>query len=286
MLTDRNFGKHTAYSRYASQIVPSNPESWSYNIDDSLWPLIPNNNFRVMSLNCLRFPKTYYSLRVIANCILSAKPDIVLLQEIDCFAMARQLVQFINSYHGSFLYNIQEGVQSIRNLSLVVFYKVGTLSEPARKTLFSDLPDYRSFFPRLPLQIKLTHADFDVTVVNNHLVSMGYKDNVIMLEDSFEALGNYFDWSPTSELVLCGGDFNHDTTGRLYTDYLSQFQIVYGSYRNSSDIVLFHKDNYGHIVQSGFAQYFWDYKTILDITKKNWELYVSDHFPIVLDMPL
>jgi len=138
----------------------------------------------------------------------------------------------------------------------------------------------------LPLQLQLTHADFNVTVVDNHLVSHHYVDNTIMLEDSFEALGDYFNWSPSNELLLCGGDFNHDTSGRLYTDYLSMFQIIYGSYRNSSDIILFHKDCYGPIIQSGFSQYFWDYKTYLNITKKDWQLYVSDHFPIILDMPL
>lgn len=286
MLTTKNYGKHTAYSRYKSQIVPTNPLIFEYVIDPDLWPVIPDDNFRVMNLNCCRFPKTFYAKIIIANLILSAKPDIVLLQEISGYAYLRDMIDFINTYNGSRLYAIQEGHQSIRNLSLCILYKIDSLSYPVRNTLFQEVPGYDEFFPRLPLQVQFIHSDFNVTVVNNHLVSHHYRNHTIMRESAFEALGAYFDWTPTNELLLCGGDFNLDTDGALYAADLPQFEHDYGIYRNNSDIMMFHDYNLGPIVKAGYKQYLYDFNTYLNITDNIWQLYVSDHKPIVLDMPL
>ena len=286
MINNNTLGKHSKWSRYQSQKIPTDPSTWTYAIDPALWPVIPPNNFRVMSLNCERFPKTYYSKIIIANLILSSKPDIVILQEVSGFAMIRQLVQFINSYHGSYLYDVRFGYESIRNLSLVTIYKVTSLDLLSTDTLFEGDSEAQKYFRRFPLEIKFHRPDFDVLVCNNHFVSHSHKESLVMIEKSFEYLGNYFNWSPSMQLVLLGGDFNTSTGNVLYSTYLSQFNLNYGTFYNNSDLIMFHLDNIRHIVQAGWTQYLWDFNLYCNVSNTDYGLYCSDHKPIVLDLPL
>ena len=286
MINYNTLGKHSKYSRYSSQKIPTNPSTWTYSIDPALWPVIPPNNFRVMSLNCERFPKTYYSKIIIANLILSSKPDIVILQEVSGFAMIRNLVQFINSYHGSYLYDVRFGYESTRNLSLVTIYNINSLSLLSQDTLYETCPAALDCFRRLPLEIKFHRPDFDVLICNNHFVSHSHSCSVEMINNSFEFLGNYFNWSPSMQLVLLGGDFNTSTGNVLYSTYLSQFNLNYGPYYNNSDLIMFHLDNLGTIIRSGFKQYHWNFNLYCNVSNTDYGLYCSDHKPIVLDMPL
>ncbi len=286
MLTEKNYGKHTKWSRYQSQIKPTDPETWSYDIDDTKWPAVVANNVRILSINCLRFPKTFYSKIILANLIMSSNCDVAILQEISTISMLPELRDFINEFLGSDVYSFTSGKQSIRNLQLSVFYKSSIWDFESRVSLaLNDITGIYPF-PRLPFQVLLSGPSFDINITNLHLPSNGYQDNVIRKEACFEALGDHFDWSPSGELLLLGGDFNTATNASLYTTYLNDFQIVYGSYYSASDIILFHKDNYGPIIKSGFSQYFWDYESYMDLTRTEWRLYFSDHKPVILDLPI
>ena len=286
MLTTRNYGKHTKWSRYQSQIKPTDPESWNYDIDQRLWPSPVLANVRILSINCLRFPKTFYSIKILANLIMSTNCDVAILQEISTISMVKDLLLFINKFLGSKVYDFVPGIQSVTNLQLVTFFKKTIWTYYSRTSL--ELNDETEIypFPRLPFNVKLLGRTFDINITNVHLPSNRYQDNIIRKEACFEALETYFDWSPDEELLLLGGDFNTDTTAILFTRYLSDFQIVYGSYHSTSDIILFHKDNLDPIIQSGWKQYIWDYETYMDLTPTEWQLYFSDHKPVILDMPI
>lgn len=286
MLTEKNYGKHTKWSRYQSQQKPTNPETWSYTIDDTKWPSFPASTIRIMSVNCLRFPKTFYSLKILANLVMSSHCDVAMLQEISTVSMVIDLVDFINNFLGSTVYGMIRGPQTVTNLQLSYLYKLSVFDYTDHSTLDlnSAPPEYP--FPRLPFNMILEHDDFDLNITNVHLVSHHYQDNTQRRTDSFEALGDYFDWSPNNELLLLGGDWNHSSNGVLFTTYLSQFQIVYGSYYSNSDMILFHKDCFGPIIKSGFQQYHWNYETYCGLSVTEYGLYFSDHKPVVLDLPI
>lgn len=286
MLTEKNYGKHSKWSRYQSQRKPTDPESWSYTIDDTKWPSFPASTVRIMSVNCLRFPKTFYSLKILANLIMSSHCDVAMLQEISTVSMVVDLLDFINKFLGSTVYGMIRGPQTVTNLQLSYLYKLSVFdySDHSTLDLNSSPPEYP--FPRLPFNLILEHSSFDLNITNVHLVSHHYQDNAQRRIDSFYSLGDYFDWNPVDELLLLGGDWNHSSNGALFGTYLSQFQLTYGSYYSNSDMIIFHKYNSGRIVKIGYSQYQWNYKSYCDITDINYALYFSDHKPIVLDLPI
>jgi len=286
MLTDKNYGKHSKYSRYSSQIKPTDPESWNYSIDEGLWPAAVPDNIRILSINCLRFPKTYYSLKILANLIMSSNCDVAILQEISTTSMMRDLLSFINKFLDSDVYSFVPGRDSITNLQLVTFYKKSTWTFYKRETL--ELNDSTNIypFPRDPFSLQLMGDSFDIDITNVHFPSHSYVDSAQRIDSCFSNLGAYFNWSPINTLLLVGGDFNTDTASILFSDYLSDFQLDFKTYHSNSDIILFHKDNLGSIIQPGFIQYSWNYQTYMNLTPTEWLLYFSDHKPIILDLPI
>ena len=135
MLTEKNYGKHTKWSRYQSQQKPTDPETWSYTIDDTKWPSFPRDTIRILNINCLRFPKTFYSLKILANLIMSSHCDVAMLQEISTVSMMFDLTDFINKFLGSTVYGMIRGPQTVTNLQLCYLYKLSTFDYDAHSTL-------------------------------------------------------------------------------------------------------------------------------------------------------
>lgn len=286
LISQKTYGKHSKWSRYRSQKVPVDPGTWSYEIDDKLWPSRPRDTIRTLTVNLNRYPLTYYSQIVVANLILSSQPDVVFLQEISTTSMVKTLVDFLNDYLGVDTYSYIIGATSIRNLQLSSIYNSVDWSSPIKNILFTghELP-YRPF-PRLPLMLTLEGDSFDLSFTNIHLLSHRAQDDSTLREEAFETLGGYFDYTPENQLLLLGGDFNTTDTSALYSEYLSQFELDYLPYRWSADVMLIHGSNINDLITDKFSQYLWNLVNYLGISVQDWKTYVSDHEPVILDMPI
>lgn len=273
----------SAYSRSRSQSKKTDPGTWSYTIQPEFFPNFPADTLRVMSINLQRFPHTFYSLDVIASVILSAKPHIVLLQEISRQSAIPELISIIESFSTDRIYKKKINKLTVRNLQLCILWDTETFDLDSFQTLFHTYePPYLDFI-RPVVNINLISDWFDVGVNNLHLPSNRTIGSLAKREICFAKLENHFPFMSQNQLVILGGDWNTGYRSSFYSDYLSLFRSQYKNYYWRSDVILNNLGCENHIIKSNPKQFVWDYININKINASDWLSYVSDHFPIVTD---
>lgn len=276
-------GRHSAYSRYASQKVKSDPGSWSYSIQPAYFPSFPSSTFRILSINLQRYPMSFYSPVVISSVIASSLPHVVFFQEISRSSAIPELVNFINDYQSDRLYSYIFGIDTVRNLQIVILFDTDTVTLNDFTNLFRDYAAEKLSFNRPVLYLDCTFTDFDVKFYNLHLPSNRKIGSSDMRTNCFSSLDTYFNSLDSDTLYLLGGDWNVGTSSSLFSTYLSNFRYQFTGFSNSSDMILNNLNAEKNIIESSPVQLNWNTALYNQITKSNWNSYVSDHFPIVCD---
>ena len=286
ILDQKIFGKHSKYSRYSSQKKPPDPHSWSYSIDDSLWVSKPSNTLRIQSVNCCRFPKSYYSFFILANLIMSSHCDICFLQEISTLSMLSDLCRFMNTFLSTDKYRFYTGTGSVRNLSLSFIYDSSTITSDGTQTMFFNDTDCYPFFPRLPFRLNSAYSSFFTYFTNLHLISNHHTQPLFLREKAFKYLQDHLGDIPANSLLIIGGDWNQASSSSWFSTYFPEFKSDFSPYSSNADLLLLNNNAIGSLVTSGLTQYLYDFELYCGLSPSNYAIWFSDHKPIILDLPL
>lgn len=282
-INDKLFSRHSNWSRYQSQKVKTDPETWNYEIKPAYFPSYPSDTIRVLSMNLERYPKTYYSPVVVASVILSTQARLVYIQELTRTNAIPELCNFLNNYLDSDAYDFIYGIDTIRNLQIAILYNKDYCSLLSFKDIFLDYSASKQAFSRPVLSGVFDFDFFILRAYALHLPSHSKIGGSDMIINCFEELGNFFDSVSKDILYVLGGDWNTTSTSSLFGTHLPDFTSVFASYSNNSDMLLNNSNALTNIIKDPPVQVVWNTTTYNQITNRNWNLYVSDHFPIVCD---
>lgn len=276
----------SAYSKSKSQKAKPNPHTWSYDILPEYFPTFPKNTIRILSLNCCRFPMTYYAKKVIASLILSAQPHIIFLQEVSSMSEIRSMLELMSEYDPVRQYDFRFTRATVRNLQLVMMYDRNTIVLNYFDLLFRKYMPPFPDFNRPVLHAYFTSDWFDINCYNLHLPSNRSANATSKRSECYTILQDHFSAIPSNILTILGGDWNTPDTSEEWGSKLPMFRSEYIDYKWTSDVLCNNLNSEYFIINTSPSQYLWDTLTFNIITSTHWKKYVSDHFPIILDLEI
>lgn len=282
----RNIGRHSNYSRYKSCQPLDIGTGFNYSYDPDDFPERDPDIFRIITLNCNRFPRTLWSESILTCLLLSSLPDVLILQEVKAIPVLNEVVSAVTKSALPGTFSCFSGKEYSSGLNLATVFCLDSLVNSTKSELFQKFHLQSLYSLRRPIQLKTFLENNGLRFMNLHMVSRSQTDNRSIRLACLNEMTDYFDIPGNDEQMIMGGDWNIDSNSPSLPDHFPNFNCYISEYFNSSDHFLVSKQLISSQDIKDCSQYKMDVPQYLQLSFANYLLYMSDHFPVVLDIPV
>jgi len=194
----KSLGRHSKYSRYKVCKNFFGGKNFNFVCNPEIFPPRDPDLFRIITINCNRFPYSAWSESILTCLLLSSLPDVLVLQEVKCMSDLRSCVLLANKSPLPGSFDTFTGKENTSGLNLAVVYSLDSLARNFKTELFQDFDVDSLYSLRRPFQLtgflKIKRLHF----MNLHGVSRSQRDNqairlacLVALEDHLNRYSNH-----------------------------------------------------------------------------------------------
>lgn len=278
-------GQHSNYSRYKTCNPLDIGSGFNYEYDPEDFPDRDSYIFRIITLNCNRFPRTLWSESILTCLLLSALPDVLILQEVKAIPVLNNVCNYVTQSALPGSYELYSGKEYSSGLNIAIVYRLSTLRDSTHFEIFQDFHIQSLYSLRRPILLKTVFDEASIDVMNLHLVSNSQSENESIRLACLNEMTEYFEVPDNDKQMIMGGDWNINSKDSRLPEHFPGFNCFIDSYYNNSDHFLVSKKLISALDIKECFQYKLPVLEYLQLSEENYLLYMSDHFPVVLDIP-
>lgn len=281
----KTIGRHSNYSRYKTCNPLDIGSGFDYHYDPEDFPKRDDTTFRVITLNCNRFPRTLHSEAILTCLLFASLPDMLILQEVKAIPVLNDVVQMVTSSELPGTFGIFAGKEYSSGLNIASVYRLDTLDNSVKSELFKEFHIQNLYSLRRPINVNTFFNIQELDFLDLHLVSRSQREHVEIRGACLEAMQSFFELPGNDSYMIMGGDWNIDSDSDTLYNHFENFNIYIDEYDNSSDHFLVSKALIDPRDINRLQQYKLPIEEYLQLSEEEYTLYMSDHFPVVLDIP-
>lgn len=282
----RTFGRHSKYSRYKTCQPLDIGAGYNYEYDPELFPPRDPHFFRIITLNCNRFPRTLWSESILTCLLFAALPDVLILQEVKAIPVLSEVVTAVTESVLPGRFSFFSGKEYQSGLNIATVYNIDIHENPCKSEILPgfDIDDLYSL--RRPVQLNGILNDHQLHFMNLHGVSRSQRDHQAIRLACLDAMKEYFLDPEKLYGMIVGGDWNIDSNDLDFKLNFPEFNVFISDYFSPTDHFIISKalispDDIGEVLQ-----YQMNILEYLQLREADYLVYMSDHFPVVLDIPI
>lgn len=282
----QTIGRHSNYSRYKTCNPLDIGSGFNYEYDSEDFPERDSDIFRIITLNCNRFPRTLWSESILTCLLLAALPDVLILQEVKAIPVLNNVCNYVtqSALPGSF--ELFSGKEYSSGLNIATVYRLSTLPGSAYSEMFQDFHIQSLYSLRRPILLDTLYETTPIQFMNLHLVSRSQSEHESIRLACLNEMTDYFEVPENRKQMIMGGDWNINSKDKTLGTHFPWFNYYISLYYNASDHFLVSKDLISALDIKECSQYKLPIIEFLQLSEANYLLYMSDHFPVVLDIPI
>lgn len=281
----KSIGQHSNYSRYKTCNPLDIGSGFNYEYDPEDFPERDPEIFRIITLNCNRFPRTLWSESILTCLLLAALPDVLILQEVKAIPVLNNVCRYITQSALPGSYELFSGKEYSSGLNIATVYRLSTLPDSVYSEMFQDFHIQSLYSLRRPILLDTLYEETAIEVMNLHLVSRSQSEHESIRLACLNEMTDYFDIPDNDKQMIMGGDWNINSKDKTLSTHFPGFNYYISSYYNVSDHFLVSKKLISATDIKECSQYKLPVVEYLQLSEANYLLYMSDHFPVVLDIP-
>jgi len=255
--------------------------------EDLVTPVGGPDTLDVACWNLEWFPKADATIDLVASLITSLDLDVIVVEEIASVDAWDELIARLPE-HGGVLSSHRYTPTSYQKIGVIYREDLVTTSEPE---LLFGADSYA--FPRPALLVHLSVGDLTLDLIGVHLKAGVTDDDAVRRAAAFRTLDAYLR-AATEDQIIVAGDFNEQLDPPGFEDVMAPFVDAPDLYEfrtaglAADDVASFipYQSLIDHIVTIGDLG---DRPAVipdLEAQLPGYEPYVSDHLPVVVNLPM